>query len=326
MSAERSLDNLMHRLRMRVRLLLAERYALFGGCVGAVACSVVVLLSGRYPALIDYRLWAGIVVAGVVGGCAYGLLRGLDDLSVALAADRRTGMKERLSTAVSFPDEGELPDMGRAVISDADEHFARLRSAEIFRHRFGLPHSAFCLAGIVLAAVLIIPMIPALHSKERLREIRVMKDEGKKIVKIARDVKTNVPRDEDMKRLASRLEKLGRRMQSSRMPKKQAMLSARRLSKDIKEAQDRLTKENSTSKSMEQALTKALNNMDLSKSAQQILANAQKLAKMSPGDLEKLAKMSPGDLQKLAKMSPKDLQKLLDEIKKAQMLAKAGGT
>jgi hypothetical protein len=57
-------------------------------------------------------------------------------------------------------------------------------------------------------------------------------------------------------------------------------------------------------KAQMEALAKALKNTDLNKLAQQMLDNAQKLAQMSPAEL----------------------QKLLDEIKKRQMLAKAGGT
>lgn len=427
MSIDRSLDNLIRRLRKRVRLLLVERYALFGGSTGAIVSAILMLLSGRFIVLLDSTLWIGAVVAGVLGGCAYGLLRNLDDLSVALAADKRTGLKERLSTAVSLPDADELPDMDRAVISDAGEHFAPLRSAEVFRHRFGQPHLVFSLAMVLLLGVFFFPQIPMFHSKERRQEISVMKDEGVKITKIAKDIKKNAPRDKELKRLAARLEKLGRQMQSARMPKKQAMLSTRRLSKAIKDSQDRLAKENSASKPMDQAqaeaqrstselaksvaekiakekgipleqamtqvpsdkrlgelaqkagplsqsemreleklvskysnpsstlpipaelaaaMAKLMQNGDYQKAMQIMQKLAQKLnsGKGSPmdqkmlkaqmealakalknTDLNKLAQQMLQNAQKLAQMSPEELQKMLDQMRKAQMLAKAGG-
>ena len=428
MSMDNTLDNLIRRLRRRVRLLMVERYALFGGSVGAVTCAVIVLLSGRLPAILSYELWAGVVAAGVLGGVAFGLFRRLDDLSVAIAADRRTRSKERLSTAVSFPEADELEDMERAVISDAGGHFAPLKAAEVFRHRFGLPHTAFGVSACLLLGVILLPHLSIFQSRERRQEVIVMKTEGAKIIRIAKEIEKKSPRDEkELKKLATRMEKLGQQMQSGRMPKKQAMLKTRHLSKDIKEAQDRLARNNSTGKSMDQAraqtqeatsglareaaekiakqegipldeamkrlptdkrlaelarksgtlskaeaeelekliskyadpngsmpippelgeaLAKLMQNEDYLKAMELMRQIALKLnlgkgSKMDQElmkkqlealakalqntDLDELARQMRENAEKLAQMSPEELQKLLEQIRKAQMLAKAGG-
>lgn len=428
MNIDGSLDNLIRRLRKRVRLLMVERYALFGGSVGAVICTVLVLLSGRFSVLLSYELWAGVIAVGVLGGIAFGLLRRLDDLSVAIAADRRTESKERLSTAVSLPETEERQEMERAVISDAGEHFAPLRAAEIFRHRFGLPHMAFGVSACLLLGVIILPHLAIFQSKERRQEVILMKTEGAKIVKIAKEIEKKSPRDEkELRKLATRMEKLGQQMRSGRMSRKQAMLNTRHLSKDIKEAQDKLARDNSTGKSMEQARTQAqeatsglakaaaekiakqegipleeamkrlpsdkrlaelarkagalskaeteeleklvskyadpngtmpippelgealaklMQNEDYRKAVELMRQIAQKLnagkgSKMDQElmkkqlaalakalqntDLNQLAKQMRENAEKLAKMSPEELQKLLEQIRKAQMLAKAGG-
>ncbi len=81
-----------------------------------------------------------------------------------------------------------------------------------------------------------------------------MKKEGAKIVKVAKEVKKQAsPKQEELRKLAARLERLGKMMQSGRMQKKQAMLKTRRLGEQIKKEQDRLARQNSTSKSMQQA-------------------------------------------------------------------------
>ena len=80
--------------------LLIERYGLFGGGAGAAVASCMVILSTKVTTLLDYRIWVGTVMLGALGGAAFALTRRLEDLTIAIAADRRTGLKERFSTAV----------------------------------------------------------------------------------------------------------------------------------------------------------------------------------------------------------------------------------
>jgi len=68
------------RLRRRVRLLMAERYGLFGAAAGTGAAAVLVLLSSKYNALLDWRLSYSPIAAGALIGAGYGLVRRLSDL------------------------------------------------------------------------------------------------------------------------------------------------------------------------------------------------------------------------------------------------------
>jgi len=254
MNLDTALSSQKVRLRRRVRVLLVERYGLFGGGIGAIAAAILVLLSSRFTGLLDWRLWICAVIASVLGGCAVGLIRKLDDLTVAIAADRRTGLKERLSTAVAVSVAGGMQDMERAVVQDACEHFARLRARDVFRRRFGRPHIVFGLALLLLLVIVIFPRIPAFQSQARRQEVAVMKREGAKIVKISKEIRKESGRDQQgLRKLAAKLEKLGEKMQSCRMSKKQAVLKTRRLSKEIEREQDRLAGRNSGVKTMEQA-------------------------------------------------------------------------
>ena len=293
-----SLDSQLKRLRKRVRLLLAERYGLFGMAGGALASAVFVLLSYRCDALLSYWLWAGIVIFGAAAGVAWGLLRRLDDLTVALAADKRAGLKERLSSAVAL--RGHHEEMTDALATDAGGRIAAMDSAAVFRHKFGLPHIVCGAALIVLLGTIFLPMMPALQSSTRRQEVATMKTEGKKLVRIAKQLKNTDDKHEQIRKLAGRLEKLGKKMNTGRMGKKQAMLKAQRLAKDVKREQDRLAKENSSLKSMEQA------HADMRRESENIAKSmAEKLAKKENIPPEQALKKLPSDKQ-LAALTHKD--------------------
>lgn len=292
------LEGQLKRLRKRVRLLLAERYGLFGGAAGALVAALLVVLSYRYDALLIYWLWAGIVLFGAAAGVAWGLLRPLDDLTVALAADKRTGLKERLSTAVAL--RGDHEEMTEALVNDSCSKIAAIDSADVFRHRFGLPHIVCGAALIALLAVVFIPMMPELQSKTHRQEVAVMKTEGKKLVRIAKQLKDTDDKHEQIRKLAGRLEKLGKKMTTGRISKKQAMLKAQRLAKDVKREQDRLAKENSSLKSMEQARA------DMRKASENLAKSmAERLAKQRNIPPAEALRKLPSDKQ-LAALAHKD--------------------
>ncbi len=214
-----ALDCELKRLRKRVRLLLAERYGLFGMAAALVVAAVLVALSYRYDALVSYPLWAGLAGVGVIAGVAWGLLRRLDDLTVAVAADKRTGLKERVSSAVALHGQARQ-EMEAALVSDAGERISGMRSREVFRHRFGLPHIVCGAAVIVLAAVMLGPMLPVFQSQTRRQEVAVMKTEGKKLVRVAKEIKKQDSKHEELRKLAAKLGKLGAKMSTGRMSQK----------------------------------------------------------------------------------------------------------
>jgi hypothetical protein len=291
-----SLDIQLKRLRKRVRLLLAERYGLFGMAVGAVVAAVVVALSSRYEALLSYSLWAVIVIAGAVAGVAWGLLRRLDDLTVAVAADKRTGLKERLSSAIAVED----GPMAEALVTDAGARISELRSREVFRHRFGLPHAVCGAALFVLLAVIVGPMLPVFQSQTRRQEVAVMKTEGKKLIRVAKEINKQDTKHEQLRKLAQKLGKLGAKMSTGRMTKKQAMLQSQKLAKDIKKEQDRLAQMNSPSKTMDQAQA------DMRKAAEELAKRmADKLAAEKHVTPELAMEQVPSD-QQLASLARKD--------------------
>lgn len=301
MMSNSSLNTQIKRLRKRVRLLFVERYGLFGGAAGAVASSVAVLLALKYDSLINYRLWAALFILGIAAGVVFGLFRRIDNLAIAIAADKRTGLKERLSTALFVMDKDNRDAMDEAQVSDAGEHISGISSSEVFKHRFGTPHISFCVALIVLLSAIILPTVPVFQSRARRGEVTVMKNEGAKLVKIAKDIKKQSrPDQQELKKLGARLEDLGKKMQSGRMQRKDAMLKIRKLSDEVKKQQDLLAKANSGRKSLSQA------KLDMQKAGDDLAKKmAEKLAAQKNMSLEDAMKMVPSD-KELAELVKKE--------------------
>jgi len=283
MSPDGDIGNSISRLRKRVRLLLIERYSLFGASAGAAVTLAIVLLSTRYDELLSYWLWAGIILLGAMAGGAWAMFRKLDDLTVAIAADKRADLRERLSTAVALR---EQPDeMVRALISDANQRASALHPSNVFRRRFGAPHAVFGMALILLLGVIILPQLPAFQSKTRQQEVTVMKREGRKLVKVAKEIRNVSGQHQEIRKLANKLQILGKKMETGRMTRKQAMLKTQRLTKELQKEQDRLAKLNSQKKSMEEAR------------AQMRKASAD-LTKRMAGEIAKKENIPPQDAMK----------------------------
>jgi len=284
-----------------------ERYGFFGAAIGAVVSALIAVLSLRFDFLINYGLWIGAVALGAIIGVAWGLLRKISDLAVASAVDKRAGLKERLSTAITLPDPDSSLSTSHsqpaesAVISDAVSHISGVKPNEVFAHQFGKPHASFAIALIILAAAIFVPQMPIVQSKTRRQEVRVMKQEGVKLQKIAKDVRKQTSgKHAEMQKLANKLDALGKKMETGRMTRKQAMLKTRKLSKEIKAQQDMLAKQNSFTKPMSQA------QLEMQRASDQLTKKmAEELAKKENIPLAEAMKKLPTD-QRMAELARKE--------------------
>jgi len=298
MSSDEALQIQINRMRKRVRVLLVEKYALYGMSCGALVAAVMVLLSTRFTELIDYWLWACTVLIGLLAGGVIGLIWRFEDISVAIAADKRTGLKERVSTAYAIQ-RTELHDVDKALIQDATEHISNYSSRDIFRHRFGRPHLILGISLLLLLIAIVVPQMDAFQSKDRLQEKAALKVEGKNMVKVAKEINRDAAGKKELRRLAAKLEQLGKKMQTGRMERKTAMLKAQQLSKELQREQDRLAKANSETKTMEQAQA------EMKKSSMELASTmAEKLAKAQKIPLDAAMKKVPSD-KRLAELMRK---------------------
>lgn len=153
----RELDRPIGRVRRRLRW---QRFlgSLVWSLAGALAVATVVLGVERYSgrAIPGPDWWPFAAAAGLaaLASAAVALLRGPDSTDAAVALDRAFGLNERLSTAITLPDDLRETPAGRALIADAIRHVADLDVGA----RFGLklpgrawvPLVPLALAGLIV--------------------------------------------------------------------------------------------------------------------------------------------------------------------------------
>lgn len=286
--------------KKRIRLLLIERHALMVGAVGVGIAAVFVALSKWYYSLSEPVLLLGIVLLSMAAGAIWGMARKLTDFTTARATEKRLDLKERLSSAVAFPETED--GMVKALVQDAGQHIDSVRPNTVFPHRFNREMAVFGVMMVVLLGLYYVPQISSLQSPTRREEVRVMKQEGKKLRKLAKEAVKHISPDnkEIAKRIALNMDRLGKKLESGRMSRKQAMLALKKLDKQIKDVQDRIASRNLSPKSMAQAL--------------------KDLESMSPGLAESMQARIEKELQQslASGKSDKELEDLLKRIKNMQ--------
>ena len=234
-AAPKVLERGLRGLRRRVRLVLVIRIAALGLCVLAGAAALVVVLLRLkgiwYPVLLPEAA-PGIVV---VGALLAALLWRLPDKTVAVSADRRLRLRDRLATALQLARGGPRPGMEEAMVTDALHHLRRARPKEAYPVRaYRCTKAAgFCVGALLLAQVLPIP--PLLLSAREQEEKALLQHQATKIEpvakKLAQEAEEN--RDAEARELARKLRKLAQDFRRGKVDKKKALLSLSQLQKEL---------------------------------------------------------------------------------------------
>ncbi len=128
------MDPLHRQLRRLARRLAVQRWAGYvstGVFFGACGATVWVVVARLFPGLGDpLPISAASVGAGVLLGTVFAVLRRPSVLDAALEADRRLGLRERLTS--SFELAGVEGEMVQALHADARRHLARLNTRAQF--------------------------------------------------------------------------------------------------------------------------------------------------------------------------------------------------
>jgi Pyruvate/2-oxoacid:ferredoxin oxidoreductase gamma subunit len=320
-------------LKKRIRLVLMLRHALAFGAVGAAAAIAVVILSQKWESLDVLWIPAALVTSGLACGAVFGAVRKLTPFAVARAVENRLDLKERLSSSVKLSGLAEQDEVVRLLLEDSTKHLQGVDPKTVFPHTFTRGAKVFSFLFILLLGLSFLPQFPAFQSKQRREEVRVMKQEGKKLVKLANDLekKTSKKNEEISKQIARNMKALGKKMESGRISKKRAMLETKKLTKQIEQAQKKLAEQNSgkSTKSAEQA-GKDFQEMGKKldpETARKMAAMKNRLDQLSKlGEKGKLSSEQMKEFQELSKklaqmkegaqMSPEMLKKLADSLAK----------
>ncbi len=153
------LDSLVRRIASQVRWRRAEYHALRGVFYGLVAGAVVLL------AKVVVGPWApivagGLVLAGLVAGAGWGLVRQVPSGDAARLADRAFGLQDRVATALEWADRPDRTPLVDALLDDAAVRAGSLTMRQIVPRAF--PREVRWLpAPVVVALVLMLaPPVP----------------------------------------------------------------------------------------------------------------------------------------------------------------------
>lgn len=313
MTHDRILLDRVGDLRTRVRLLITQQWLCVGLTAGLAASLLLVAATKLlwWTDAVDY-IWLAALL-GAVAGALYGWTRPIEPLVAAQIVDERAGLKERLSTAVALSRLPERSEVAEVQIADAARHAQSLRAAEVLPWKIPPQWRFLAAAAVVLAAAIYVPDLPIFHSTQDQKDREAIRLEGERLQKVAKTLEKQLPKGSDenaaiMRRIQEQMKQLGKDMRNNRIPKKQAMLRANQLQKELKETENKLASGKSQ-KSMEQVAS------DLMRSAQQ---------KEQQGDRDAanaLRRMAENVSKKDMDSAQKQLEELAQKLKSGQMKA-----
>lgn len=300
-------------VQRRVGLLRVE-VSTIGALAWASAVALIALVLHKLGWMDSIWVATGfIAAAGLLVGVALGVLRWPNLLEAAALADRRLGLKERLSSALCFLANGEQNSFVYALVEDAQDQAHRVRPSRDWPQR--LPRSAKWLGmgAVAFIALTFVPRMAVLRSEEEMATRRVLRREGKRLEKLAKELRAKAESKnlKTTKKLAKDLEKLAKELARAKMTKKKALLKMGQLTQEMKEHQKLLAWKR-TQRSMSRALAD-VGKAKLDSGEAKEAANALSEAKLKEA-ADKLKELA--EKLKREDLSQKEKEKLAQDLKK----------
>jgi hypothetical protein len=247
--ASASLPNALHATLQaatrRIRFLLALRYVSRGLCWSSLACLIVVGMSKLHLVFDAPRplLLGGVIGTAVVAGLIAAFARRLTPLAVAKSTDRRTDLKDRLSSALEFQLTGidpSAPFYGEQL-ADTTRAVQGVNIKAAYPSRVPKELVGGILFSLTLFGLFFVPSLPLFWSKEKKDEVAAVKKQGIEIVKLAEDKQKTADQQKlsETKKAAAEAKKLGEAMEKSKMTKKESLVALQHLLKKMDETQKR---------------------------------------------------------------------------------------
>lgn len=331
------MDPLVKRLRQvrrRLAVQQAVQYASLGLLIGASAAVVWVVVARLFPAVGDpLPVGAASVAAMLVFALVMALVRRPGLVDAALAADKRMGLKERLTSSLELSESDE--PMAIALHADARRrldglnvraHFPFVTASRAMRWA-ALPLVAFGLAYTLL------PEFDLLQFRERQAEARakeeaitVQVERLQAAVQPAKD--SEAAADPVTAEALAAIEGLMGRMERGEITEKQALAQVAKLSDQLAERRQGLANQQPSQQTMDakeefgraQDIAAALQKGNMQQAAAEAKKLQEEMRKAAPGskEMEKLA----DNLKALAKLAGENSE-LGEALAKAAALAQA---
>jgi hypothetical protein len=311
----------------RIRLLMLMRYASLALCIGAgvgllvVGLSKLRLFETPEPVVPGAILGLSLLIAAIVA-----FARPLRPLDVARLTERRADLKERISSAVEFREQGVdvTEPFYTEQFTDAEQHAVALDLRKLYPMRLPRAFWGGLVATLALFLLYFLPTLPAFWTPQQKKDAEDVKKQGVAITKLAKDVEKDAEQKklDETKKAAGEARKIGEAMRRNKISKKEALVQMQKLTKKMQETQKKMA-EKLPAKSMDKAhdqYKKSLEKMqrEIAESRQQ-----KKLAATDPQKVkeqEKSLKEMENSLQQMEKAMQKqdqqEMQKAMEELAK----------
>jgi hypothetical protein len=233
----------LHKLAARRNALRAWQ-AMAGALSWGIGLAALMILAYRFY-LVDGPAWlpALPILISILLGWRSGVRKRGSTFDAALEADKKLGWKEQLSSAFAFaqPNAHITPTvLVPSLVEDAASRSQALEPKSLYPLQFNRTHRVLALASALLLVAAFMPNVPWLLSAAEQTQRSNIAQQGKGLVAVAKEVKKDEPKQADeeaeSRRLARRMEALGRKMMRGRMNKKEALTSLGELKKDLEKS------------------------------------------------------------------------------------------
>ncbi|GMU55326.1 MAG: hypothetical protein AMXMBFR33_44720 [Candidatus Xenobia bacterium] len=233
---EKLLLEKIHELRRRLRFV----WMVNGALQWCLAGSLVTLLSIFCLKLLDrppHELTAATLalVLFPLGGAVAAGLRKLPLMSVALATDRKLGLKERLTTGLEW----SLSDRPRTVVAqrllrDASQYAAGVDPGKTFKPRMPRSLRQAAVASLLASLLLVLPPWHLFQPRLSADEIRVVRQAAERLDQKARELRQRFPNSRQARATAQKLEDLARRLREPGTEREEAAARVASLAEQLK--------------------------------------------------------------------------------------------
>lgn len=319
-------------------------------CLAAFVCLIVATIAIAVPAFwvveIDYANWAygwigGAIAAACLAASVFTILAAPSRASVAAEVDRRFGLRERLSSAVSLHDQERDSPFGLALVEDADRRAGQLSIAE----RFALRPGRIGLLPIALVPLLILVVAlvePAKQSAAGLnnqidaaeiKQVKVAASQLKKRIEQQRR-KAEAQGLKDAEELFEKLEAdLDKLSQRKGLDRKDAMIAMNDLKEQLEQRRDQLGSSEQVRRAMAQMkglqsgpgdkVAKSIEKGEFGKAEELVKQLAEKirdgkLSEQEKQELKQQIEQMKDQLDEAAKEHERQKQQLQEQIEQAR--------
>jgi hypothetical protein len=237
MSEREKIRFTVRRMRRTKRWQVLLDFLVVGLFWGAIPAALAILASRIWAIpLSEYWLAGGLLAATAIGFVVASFFVRLTPLEVANDIDVSLGLRERVSSALAL-DEGRTArdPFVKTLVKDAAAKVDGLPLKKVYP--WGLPPAwKLALPAIIIAcAMVFVPQLNLFASEEDREEIKLVQDQGKKLMELAEKLEEDAEKKPDplIKEQSEEIKRVGEKLNRGNVKKKEALKELQRLKEKL---------------------------------------------------------------------------------------------